>query len=409
MAGSRDITLTATPQFSARRLIGVIGLSLVLCYLVFLTGTYLQGQFLVDAQGRPIANDFVDVFAAGRLTLDGAAASAYDWPLHKAAEVRALGHDFADYYGWHYPPPFLFVAAVLALLPYLAAMLLWLVATLAAYAAALRNILGNRVGILVALGFPATIWNVTAGQNGFLTAALVGGTLAFLERQPARAGVCLGLLTYKPQFGLLFPLVLIVDRRWTTIVVATLVALAMATASWLAFGSASWQAFFHWMPITSHVVLGEGRADFGRLQSLFGLIRAHGGGEALAWIVQAAGSVATAALVVWLWRRRAPFEAKAAALAAGTLLVTPYVYMYDVVVLAVAVAFLLRLALQRGFVSGELFGLAAAGALILIFPTVKTQVGLAAILIVMMLIVHRALTEAPTVASAPWPVQEQAP
>lgn len=58
------------------------------------------------------------------------------WPLHKAAEVRALGHDFSDYYGWHYPPPFLFVAAALALLPYLTAAVLWLVATLAAYAAA---------------------------------------------------------------------------------------------------------------------------------------------------------------------------------------------------------------------------------------------------------------------------------
>lgn len=383
---------------SSRRLIGVIGLALALGYLVFLFGAYRQGHFLTDAQGRAIANDFVNVIAAGRLALDGAAASAYDWPLHKAAEVRAIGHDFADYYGWHYPPPFLFVAMALALLPYLAAMLLWLAATLSAYAAALRQIVGDRVGILVALGFPAAIWNVTAGQNGFLTAALIGGTLTFLQPRPVLAGVFLGLLTYKPQFGLLFPLLLIVDRRWTTITVATLVALAMAAASWLAFGGVSWQAFLHWLPITSHVVLGEGRADFARLQSLFGLVRAHGGSETLAWTVQSAGSIATAALVVWLWRRRAPFELKAAALATGTLLVTPYVYMYDVVVLGVAVAFLLRLALQRGVLASEAAGLAVAGVLILIFPFVKTQVGLAAILIVMMLIVHRAVAAAPSAA-----------
>jgi arabinofuranan 3-O-arabinosyltransferase len=396
------LSITPAPP-SSRRLIGVVGLALALGYLVFLFGTYMQGDFLSDAQGRPIANDFVDVIAAGRLALDGAAASAYDWPLHKAAEVRALGHDFANYYGWHYPPPFLFVAAALALSPYLAAMLLWLTATLAAYAAVLRHILGGRVGALVALGFPAAIWNVTAGQNGFLTAALIGGALAFLERQPALAGLCLGLLTYKPQFGLLFPLVLIADRRWTTIAVAALVAVAMATASWFAFGGASWQAFLHWLPITSHVVLGEGRADFGRLQSLFGLVRAHGGDEGLAWAVQIGASIATAALVVWLWRRRAPFELKAAALAAGTLLVTPYVYMYDLVVLAVAVAFLLRLALQRGFLASEIAGLAAAGALILIFPYVKTQVGLGAVLIVMALIVQRAVATAPMAARAAAP------
>jgi hypothetical protein len=243
--------------------------------------------------------------------------------------------------------------------------------------------------LFFALGFPAAIWNVTAGQNGFLTAALIGGTLGLLERRPALAGVCLGLLTYKPQFGLLFPLVLIADRRWRTIAVAALVALGLAALSWLGFGTASWQAFMHWMPITSRVVLGEGHADFSRLQSVFGLIRAHGGSEQLAWTVQTGLSVALAAAMVWLWRSRAEFDLKAAALAAGTLLATPYLYMYDVVILAVAVAFLLRFAIRHGFHAAETAALACAGALILIFPYVKTQVGLAAVAIVLTLVVRR--------------------
>lgn len=378
-----------SPQFSPRRLIATIGLALALGYLVVLAGTYLQGEFLTDRQGRPIANDFVDVYAAGRMALNGAAASAYDWPLHKAAEERAVGHAFADYYGWHYPPPFLLVAAVLALLPYVVAALIWLAATLAAYAATLRAIVGDRVGIFFALGFPAAIWNVTAGQNGFLTAALIGGALVSLQQRPALAGVFLGLLTYKPQFGLLFPLALIADRRWLTIAVAAAVAIGMAAASLMIFGLASWQAFFHWLPISSQIILGEGRADFGRMQSLYGLIRADGGGEALAWSVQAVGSLAAAVAIVWLWRSRAPFELKAAALAAAALIATPYIYMYDVVVLAVAVGFLLRFGLERGFAASEVSCLAIAGALILSFPYVKTQVGLAAIVIVLALIARR--------------------
>ena len=382
----------AAAPIAARRLVAVVGLSLALGYLVILAGTYLQGHFLVDAQRRPIANDFVAVYAAGRLALDGLAASAYDWPAHKAAEVQAIGHDFADYYGWHYPPPFLFVAAALALLPYLGAAVAWLIATLCAYAATLRFILRDRAGIFLALGFPATIWNITAGQNGFFTAALIGGTLASLERRPALAGIFLGLLTYKPQFGLLFPLALIADRRWLTILVATCVAIGMAAASWIVFGSASWQAFFHWLPITGEVILGQGRADFDRLQSFYGLVRAQGGGETIAWSLQAAASVAVAAATVWLWRSRAPYELKAAALAAGTLVATPYVYMYDVVVLGVAVAFLLRFALARGMTSTEIIGLGAAGALILAFPYVKTQMGLAAVLIVLALVLQRALS-----------------
>jgi len=208
----------AAHQPSPTRLICLLGATLALGYLAALITAWLGGHFLLDGDGQPIANDFVNVWAAGRLALDGNPAAAYDWTLHKAAEVGAVGHDFPNYYGWHYPPPFLFVAAALATLPYLVAALVWLIVTLAAYAATLGGILGNRAGALLALGFPAAIWNVTAGQNGFLTATLIGGTLGLLERHPALAGLCLGLLSYKPQFGLLFPIVLIADRRWLTIV-----------------------------------------------------------------------------------------------------------------------------------------------------------------------------------------------
>jgi arabinofuranan 3-O-arabinosyltransferase len=391
------IAPSAAPQLSPQRTIKLIGLTLALGYLIVLGGSYLQGHFLTDPQGRPIANDFVNVWAAGRLARDGEAPAAYDWTLHRAAEVRAVGYDFDGYYGWHYPPPAFFFAAVLATLPYLVAAVVWLLTTLAAYVAAIAGILGLRTGVLFALGFPAAIWNVTAGQNGFLTAALIGGTLGLLERHPALAGICLGLLTYKPQFGLLFPIVLIADRRWLTIAVAALVALLLAALSWLAFGSASWTAFVHWAPISNRVLIDQGALDWYRLQSVFALVRAHGGGETLAWLVQGLLSLLLAVGLAWLWKSRVAFELKAAALAAGALLATPYLFMYDLVVLAVAVAFLLRLALAREFLSRiEIAALATAGALILIYPYVKTQVGLAAVVIVMALIVHRASTQART-------------
>jgi hypothetical protein len=116
----QGLTADTTP-FSAARMSRVIGLTLALGYLIVLGGTYLKSDFLIDRQGRPIANDFVNVVAAGQLARDGRPAAAYDWTEHKKAEVRVIGHDFADYYGWHYPPTFLFVAAGLATLPFLAA------------------------------------------------------------------------------------------------------------------------------------------------------------------------------------------------------------------------------------------------------------------------------------------------
>ncbi len=377
------------------RLIAVIGLALALGYAVVLIGAYLGGHWLIDTQGRPVANDFVDVWAAGRLALDGHAAAAYDWTLHKAAEVRAVGHAFDNYYGWHYPPTFFFAAASLALMPYATAAVVWLAATLAAYVAAVRAIISERAGIFVALGFPAALWNATAGQNGFLTAALIGGTLTLMERRPALAGICLGLLSYKPHFGLLFPIALIAGCRWRVIVAAAIVTVGMAVLSWLAFGTASWQAFFDWMPTTSHVVLGQGGADWSRLQSLFGLVRAHGGGESLAWGIQIAGTIALAGAIAWIWRSTPAFELKAAALSCAALLATPYLYTYDLVALAIPVAFLLRLALVRGFLASEVLGLAVAGALLLSFPYWQTQVGLAATVIVALMIAQRVMLTAP--------------
>jgi hypothetical protein len=390
-----------TPKLPARRLVGAVGLALALGYLIVLSGAYLSGQFLIDPQGRPIANDFVNVYAAGTLVDGGDAAAAYDWPVHKAAEISAVGHDFANYYGWHYPPLFLFVAAALATLPYLAASLVWLVATLIAYAAGIAAILGSRAGIALALGFPAALWNVTAGQNGFLTATLIGGTLGLLERRPALAGVCLGLLTYKPQFGLLFPIVLIADRRFLTIAVAAAVAAALGAASWLAFGGATWAAFIDGMPAISHAALSEGAIGWSRMQSLFGLVRMLGGGERLAWTVQAAATLSLALALAWLWRSRAAYQLKAAALAAGALIATPYVFTYDLAVLAVAVAFLLRFLLARGFWPSEIVGLTVAGILILAFPYVTGQVGLAAVLIVFAMAARRALAEPVQFADAP--------
>ena len=156
--------IAIAPNPDAARVAALVGLTLALCYLVVLCSAFLGSHFLIDAHGEPIANDFVNVWAAGRLALDGQAAAAYDWTLHKAAEIRAVGHDFANYYGWHYPPTFLYVAAALA------PCLIWRSHRRRCDARTLRGdarrVVGGRSGVAVALGFPTALWNVTAGQNG---------------------------------------------------------------------------------------------------------------------------------------------------------------------------------------------------------------------------------------------------
>lgn len=371
------------------RLIAATGLALGFAYAIFLLGSLAQGYWLLDAQGRFIANDFVNIYAAGQQALAGHAATAYDLAAQHRAEIVAAGHPFEGFYPWPYPPPLLFPAAALALLPIMPAALLWLAATGATYVAALRAILGPRTGTLLACGFPAALWNVTAGQNGFLFTALLGGALALMERHPVLAGFCIGALGCKPQLALLFPVVLAASGRWRTFVAAAAAALALAAASWLAFGTASWVAFIDLLPSSSMITFDAGGTGFGKLQSAFGLARLLGAGAPLAWSIHGAlaGGIAVASAAIW--RARLPFDLKAAALAASCLIVTPYLFIYDLVALAVPVAFLLRFNLANGFRPYEVAALAAAGALILSYVVLPVPVGFFAALIVACLIACR--------------------
>jgi hypothetical protein len=360
--------------------------------LVWIATALATGSFLWEPSGRLLSTDFVNVYAVGKLALAGNPAGAYDWPTHKQVEFAALGYDFRGYYGWHYPPFYLFVASALAMLPYVVAHAGWSLVSFIPYVAAVRASTANNFGYLFAFAMPAFVANVLVGQNGFLTAALIGGTLALLQKRPVLAGICLGLLTYKPHFGILFPLVLAAAGYWRAFFVAGVTAVAISLASVAAYGIEPWFSFLHWLPVTSQTFLSEGRAEIEKMQSLFAIIRTFGGAEWFAWGAQILLSSTIAALLCLMWRSKDyAFELKAAALGAGILLATPYIYLYDMVTMTIPLAFLLGIGLTRGFLRYEIWGFAAIMALIAVFPFVKFPVGFAASVLLAVLIVRRAV------------------
>jgi arabinofuranan 3-O-arabinosyltransferase len=369
--------------------------ALIVVNLVSLVAFSWRGLWISAApDGTGNVADFVALWGAGRMTLAGHAAAAYDWPTLKPIEENVVGH-FNGYLGWRYPPPFLFAAAALALLPYASAFLVWVFGTFLFYLAAIRAIIGDRVGYFLAAAFPAVLANFMAGQNGFLSAGLIGGTLALLQRRPICAGVLLGLLTYKPHLGLLFPIALVAGGHWRAFMTTAIVAALMAAASLTAFGAESWHAFF---PGIGNALYSEGLTYWGRLQSAFGFVRVLRDSEVLAWAVQGTIAIIAALAVGILWRGRAAYEIKAAALSVGVLMTTPHVLMYDLVVLAVPIAFLFRLGRTRGFLKHELAGIGLACFLILAYPFVQAPVGFVAVIVVAALVLRRALTPAATEA-----------
>jgi len=170
---------------------------------------------------------------------------------HFAREQQIFGAA-TPYYGWLYPPLFLFVATPLALLPYPLALIAWQGATFALYLAVIAAILRQprhqggaiaRLWLPVAAAFPAVFINLGHGQNGFLTAGLLGAALLALPQRPVLSGVLFGLLAYKPQFGLLIPFALLAGAQWRTMIAAGLTVIALAGTTTLAFGPEIWWVF----------------------------------------------------------------------------------------------------------------------------------------------------------------------
>lgn len=366
---------------------------------------------LNDYQGRPLGTDYSNVYAAGTYVLEGNAAAPFDWPKQYAREQAIFG-DKTPFYGWHYPPFFLFVAALLALIPYALSLAAWQGATLLLYLGMLQSILRavpaaagawsnlvarDRLWLLLALAFPAVFVNVGHGHNGFLTAALLGGALVLLDSRPALAGVLFGLVAYKPQFGILIPLVLIASSRWRAFAAASVTVLALALATLIAFGPEVWRAFLASTALTRIEVLEQGGTGWHKIQSVFAMVRMWGGGVPLAYIVQGAVTVALAVALAWLWRSRAAYPLKAAALCIAAIAATPYSLDYDLVVLAPAIAFLAAHGFARGFAPWEKTALAALWLMPLIARTVAEQallpLGVPAMLAVLLLILWRALAE----------------
>ena len=375
--------------------------------LVYLVAT---SDGLIDFQGRPLGTDFSNVYAAGTHALDGKPAAPFDPRLQHAREMEIFGAK-TPFYGWHYPPFFLAVAAALALMPYQLALIVWQGVTLLLYLLAIRAIVtspiassrpegsarnapGGSLWLILALAYPAVFVNLGHGHNGFLTAALMGFALVTLDTRPILAGVLFGLLAYKPQFGLMIPLVLVATGRWRTVFAAGVTVAALVIAATLAFGMETWRAFFVFADYTRAIVLEAGETGWHKIQSVFSWARMWGAPVTLAYAIQGAVTLAVAAAMIRLWRSPASFALKAAALCLAAILTTPYSIDYDLMVLAPAIAFLTIDGLARGFAPWEKSALAFLWAVPLMarsFAQVThVPLGVIALLVVIGLILRRA-------------------
>ena len=256
------------------------------------------------------------------------------------------------YEAFFYPPTYLLVCLPLALIPYFSALVVWLLATGYACWRAIRAFL-RPVGVELVtplLAFPAVFTNLEHGQNAFLTTALFAAGAATIELRPLLAGVLWGALSFKPHLGVLIPLGLLAAGRWRAFLGAGLSASAFAAVAALAFGPSIWLAFLHVSPLASRALI-EGWVAPADMQSAFAAVRVLHGSLTMAAIVQAAVSICVCIVFLVLTSRRPRLEGRAfgAVVASATLAASPFLLDYDLMLLAVPVAWVVREAASDGF------------------------------------------------------------
>jgi arabinofuranan 3-O-arabinosyltransferase len=358
---------------------------------------YNQGLWLASGNGDPVYHDFTRFWVAGWQALHGETTSLHGQAAFKQVQDSSAGFERSPYSLISYPPTFTLILLPLAMLPYFAAFLTWEIVTLLCCVAVVYLIVRRQEAISLMLASPLTAWNFLIGQNGFLTASLIGVSLVLLERWPVLAGVFLGCLTYKPQFGLLFPVALIAAGQWRAWFSAAITTGFLAIVSAVAFGVDGWAAF-------PRAIFAEGREtmlanpDWGfMLQTVYGLVLLLHGGTTAAWLTQSLAAF-VAAVVVWrVWRSPVRYSLKAATLSVAAFLATPYAFAYDLAALAIPVAFLATDQMRCGVLRGEQTILIALFVLSLaVIPTTgKAPVGAFIVVALLYLILRRAYHEEP--------------
>ncbi len=291
----------------------------------------------LDFTGYAVGRDFITTWMSGRSVLGYGPSAWFDPAVHNAALRVMLGAGLPEHI-WSYLPHLILFTWPFGLLPYLPGYLLWCALGIVVYLLACAAVLRRQHLLFLAMA-PGVAVCLFFGQNGFYTAALLVGGFALLERYSILAGILFGILTIKPQFAVLVPIVLVLRGRWWALLSAAVTAGALVVATRYMFGPEVWSDFIQKV-IPQQIRLLESGGGLLPLtvSSVFSSGRVLGLPAHLAWNLQGLASVVVIVAVIWTyWRRRDPGLSMALFMTA-TFLASPYMQNHDMVIFGFVVA-----------------------------------------------------------------------
>jgi hypothetical protein len=277
-------------------------------------------------------NDFFAIWSFAKFAITNNATDIYDRSVLQEFQ-ESLGSAPSVHFPFPYPPSFILLIIPFGLLGYYTAYGIWILGTFIFYFVVSWRRDWPRPATFVIILAPATILTFMYGQTGFLTSALMIGGFRFATSRPILSGVLFGLVSIKPQLGILLPLALISARLWRTLAAAGGTVLVLILASSAAFGWSIW-------PLWASQLLAH--ADWAAttkpqyMPTIVANLTFLGVALPMARVIQFAVAAATAG-IIWVWFRRGVTNLGTSALLVGTFLAAPYAFVYDMPMLTNAI------------------------------------------------------------------------
>lgn len=139
------------------------------------------------------------------------------------------------------------------------------------------------------------------------------------------------------------------------------------------FGYGVWIAYFRVLSIPMHL-LEMGAAAWSCMPTFFAATLSAGFGVKAAFLVQSVMMLLVLGGVAWIWMKKANLAMRGSILTLGVLLFTPYLFIYDLAILALPLCWLWEDGRVQGRLPGELILLLCGWLLPFAVPIVWNKV-----------------------------------
>jgi hypothetical protein len=292
-------------------------------------------EYLAQTPGHPASyGDFLALWSYATVLADHPPAELYNAGLLHIRQM-ALGMEANGTNPFPYPPTFMVLIWPLNLLPYNAAFVLWMAGTMTLFLWAIRATCSRvTVCMVLAAVAPASATAFAGGQSGFLAAALIVAGVRLAPIRPVLSGALIGLLSFKPQLGLLVPVGFAAGGLWPAFAASCAAIAALSLVATIAFGWEVWPAWLSMLPAYNDA-FDHAETVMKIRPTVMANLAMLGCSLAMARAVQAMVSIGVA-VIVWHCFRRGADRLAVAALLVGTFLASPHAFVYDLPVVTAA-------------------------------------------------------------------------